>query len=110
LYEPAARVHHQPPVTRLSEYLAKMRHYGLGTSQYFLRWREGEPLARLFPRSAALRLLLLPALAAMGTGYLVVRNLPHRPEVVFLSPLIFVGQLWWHWGGFEAARWEGRPC
>jgi GT2 family glycosyltransferase len=110
LYEPAARVRHQPPVERLSQYLAKMRHYGLGTSQYFLRWREAEPLARLFPRHPALRLLLLPALAALGTGYLVVKNLPQRPDAVWLSPLIFAGQLWWHWGGFEATRRERRPC
>ena len=110
LYEPAARVCHQPPVERLSQYLGKMRHYGLGTSQYFLRWREAEPLARLFPRHPALRLLLLPVLAVMGTGYLVLRNLPHRPDALLLSPLIFVGQIWWHWGGFQATRRERRAC
>ncbi len=53
----------------------KMRHYGTGTSQYFRRWRDEEPLARLFPASPALRLLMLPALSAAGTAYLVARNL-----------------------------------
>jgi glycosyltransferase involved in cell wall biosynthesis len=103
-YEPKARVTHYPAIYRVSEYLAKMRHYGRGTSQYFLRWRDEEPLARLFPASPAARLLLLPALAAAGAAYLVARNLPQNPDAIPLSPLLFVGQLWWHWGGFEATR------
>jgi len=106
-YEPQARVTHYPAIHRVSEYLAKMRHYGTGTSQYFRRWREEEPLAALFPANPAGRLLLLPALAAAGTAYLVARNLPQNPDAVPLSPLLFVGQLWWHWGGYEAMR---RPC
>lgn len=107
-YEPRARVTHYPPIHRLGEYLGKMRHYGFGTSQYFLRWRDEEPLARVFPRNAAARLLLLPVLAAAGTAYLVARNLPQCPDAVPLSPLLFLGQLWWHWGGFEAMREERR--
>jgi GT2 family glycosyltransferase len=103
-YEPKARVTHYPAIYRVSEYLAKMRHYGTGTSQYFRRWRDEEPLASVFPASPAARLLLLPALAAAGTAYLVARNLPQNPDAVPLSPLLFVGQLWWHWGGFEAMR------
>jgi GT2 family glycosyltransferase len=103
-YEPQARVTHYPAIHRVSEYLAKMRHYGTGTSQYFLRWRDEEPLARLFPTSPAARLCMLPALAAAGTAYLVARNLPQNPDAIALSPLLFVGQLWWHWGGFEAMR------
>jgi hypothetical protein len=68
-------------------------------------------LAGLFPASPTARLLLLPALAAAGTAYLVARNLPQNPDAVPLSPLLFVGQLWWHWGGFEAMRHEqGKPC
>jgi glycosyltransferase involved in cell wall biosynthesis len=112
-YEPKARVTHYPAIYRVSEYLAKMRHYGTGTSQYFRRWRDEEPLARLFPASSAARLILLPALAAAGTAYLVARNLPQNPDAVPLSPLLFVGQLWWHWGGFETVRQERktpRPC
>jgi len=108
LFEPAARVHHYPPVRSFRNYLGKMRHYGFGTSQYFLRWRKEEPLARLFPVSPAARLALLPALAAAGAGYLVARNLPHRPDAILLSPLLLAGQLWWHWGGFEAMREERR--
>ncbi|MBZ5609813.1 MAG: glycosyltransferase family 2 protein [Acidobacteriia bacterium] len=107
-YEPRARVTHYAPIYHLSEYLRKMRHYGHGTSQYFTRWRDEEPLARLFPASPAARLALLPALAAAGTGYLVARNLPQCPDAVPLSPLLFCGQLWWHWGGFEAMREERR--
>ena len=106
-YEPKARVTHYPAIYRVREYLAKMRHYGTGTSQYFRRWQDEEPLARLFPTSPAARLLLLPALAAAGTVYLVVRNLPQNLDAVPLSPLLFIGQLWWHWGGFEAMR---QPC
>jgi mycofactocin glycosyltransferase len=110
-YEPKARVTHYPAIHRVSEYLAKMRHYGTGTSQYFRRWRDEEPLAGLFPASPSARLLLLPALAAAGTAYLVARNLPQNPDALALSPLLFVGQLWWHWGGFEAMRQERRqPC
>lgn len=103
-YEPAARVTHYSSVLRFSEYLARMRHYGFGTSQYFDRRRGEEPLARVFPRNPAARLLLLPVLAAAGTGYLVMRNLPRHPDAVALSPLLFAGQLWWHWGGFTAMR------
>jgi GT2 family glycosyltransferase len=108
-YEPEARVTHYPAIHRVSEYLAKMRHYGTGTSQYFRRWRDEEPLAALFPASPAARLILLPALAAAGTAYLVARNLPQCPDAIPLSPLLFAGQLWWHWGGFEAMRQESRP-
>jgi GT2 family glycosyltransferase len=107
-YEPRARVTHFAPIHHLSEYLAKMRHYGHGTSQYFVRWRREEPLARLFPVSPAARLVLLPALAAAGTAYLVARNLPQCLDAVPLSPLLFFGQMWWHWGGFEAMREERR--
>lgn len=111
LYEPKARVTHYAPIHRLGDYLGKMRHYGLGTSQYFRRWQEEEPLARVFPVGPTARLLLLPALAAAGTAYLVARNLPQCPDAVPLSPLLFVGQLWWHYGGFEAMREERRqPC
>jgi GT2 family glycosyltransferase len=105
-YEPKARVTHYPQIHTFSDYLGKMRHYGLGTSQYFLRWRAEEPLAHLFPSSPTARLLLLPALAAAGTAYLVKRNLPQCPDAIPLSPLLFAGQLWWHWGGFEAMRSE----
>lgn len=106
-YEPQARVTHYPAIHRLSDYLGKMRHYGTGTSQYFRRWRDEEPLASLFPTNPSARLLLLPALAAAGTVYLVARNLPQNPDAVPLSPLLFIGQLWWHFGGFEAVR---QPC
>jgi GT2 family glycosyltransferase len=107
VFEPAARVTHYPGTRRFSEFLSKMRHYGFGTSQYLLRWREEEPLARLFPRSAALRLILLPALAALGVVYLVARNLPQCPDAILASPLLFAGQFWWHWGGYQAMRREG---
>jgi GT2 family glycosyltransferase len=106
-YEPRARVTHYPEIHRISDYLTKMRHYGTGTSQYFRRWRNEEPLARLFPASPVLRLLLLPALSAAGTAYLVARNLPQCPDALPLSPLLFVGQVWWQWGGWEAMR---QPC
>jgi GT2 family glycosyltransferase len=109
-YEPQARVTHYPAIHGLSDYLGKMRHYGNGTSQYFRRWRDEEPLARLFPANPALRLLMLPALSAAGTAYLVARNLPRCPDAVPLSPLLFVGQICWHWGGFEAMRMEKRAC
>ena len=102
-FEPAARVTHYSSVERAGEYFSRMRHYGYGTSQYFAL-RPDEPLARLFPKSAAARLLLLPGLAAAGTGYLVLRNLPHCPDAVLLSPLLFAGQLSWHWGGWQAMR------
>ena len=105
-FEPQARVTHHSSVRRTPQYLRKMRHYGKGTSQYFAHDRE-ELLARVFPRGAVARLLLLPFLAVAGTGYLVARNLPHNPDALWLSPLLFVGQLWWHWGGFEAMR---RPA
>jgi GT2 family glycosyltransferase len=106
-YEPKARVTHYPAIHRLSEYLGKMRHYGTGTSQYFRRWSDEEPLARLFPTTPALRLLMLPALSVAGTAYLVARNLPQCPDALPLSPLLFIGQVWWQWGGFEAMR---NPC
>ena len=106
-YQPQARVTHYPAIFRISDYLGKMRHYGTGTSQYFRRWREEEPIARLFPASPSARLLLLPALAAAGTAYLVARNLPQCPDALPLSPLLFVGQVWWQWGGYEAMR---KPC
>ena len=114
-YEPKARVTHYPGIHGLSDYLGKMRHYGTGTSQYFRRWRDDEPLARLFPASPSARLLLLPALAVAGTAYLVARNLPQCPDALPLSPLLFMGQVWWQWGGFEAMRLERRreqpqPC
>lgn len=102
-FEPAARVTHWSSVERPKEYFSRMRHYGYGTSQYFAM-RQEEPLARLFPKSAAARLALLPALAAAGTGYLVLRNLPHGPDAIPLSPLLFAGQLAWHWGGWQAMR------
>jgi GT2 family glycosyltransferase len=101
-YEPKARVTHYPAIYRLADYLGKMRHYGTGTSQYFRRWHAEEPLARLFPTSPSARLLCLPALAVAGTAYLVARNLPQCPDALPLSPLLFVGQLWWQWGGYEA--------
>jgi GT2 family glycosyltransferase len=113
-YEPRALVVHYPLIHTLTEYLAKMRHYGAGTSEYFRIAGRDEPLAELFPASPAARLLLLPALAAAGTGYLVARNLPQNIDAISLSPLLFVGQLWWHWGGFLAMRQERRteppPC
>lgn len=109
-YEPKARVTHYPAIHRLSDYLGKMRHYGTGTSQYFRRWSKEEPIARFFPASPSARLLLLPALAAAGAAYLVARNLPQNPDAVPLSPLLFVGQVWWQWGGFEAMRQERRAC
>ncbi len=102
-FEPRARVTHYSGVFRMRDYLARMRHYGFGTSQYFAQ-RPEEPLARAFPRSPAARLLLLPLLAAAGTGYLVLRNLPQHWDAIPLSPLLFLGQLWWHWGGFQAMR------
>ena len=105
-FEPKARVTHYPAIRGFWDYLGKMRHYGTGTSQYFLRWRDEEPLARWFPSSPGLRLLMVPALAAAGTGYLVARNLPQNPDALPLSPLLFAGQLWWHWGGFEATGFE----
>lgn len=103
-YEPRARVTHYAAIRGFSDYLGKMRHYGAGTSQYFRRWRDEEPLARLFPVNPALRLLMLPGLAAAGAGYLVARNLPQNPDALPLSPLLFIGQLYWHWGGYEAMR------
>jgi len=102
-FEPSARVTHYSSVYRPADYFARMRHYGYGTSQYFAL-RPDEPLARMFPKSAAARLALLPFLAAAGTGYLVMRNLPHGPDAIPLSPLLFAGQLAWHWGGWQAMR------
>ena len=103
LYEPRARVTHYSSVDRWRLYLSKMRHYGFGTSQYFARHPD-EGLARFFPAHPLARLALLPILAGAGTGYLVFRNLPHGADAVPLSPLLFLGQLWWQWGGFEAMR------
>jgi GT2 family glycosyltransferase len=106
-FEPRAQVTHYSSVFSMQDYLGRMRHYGFGTSQYFVQIRAGHGpalLARLFPRSPAARLLLLPLLAAAGTGYLVLRNLPQHWDAIPLSPLLFLGQLWWHWGGFEAMR------
>jgi len=103
LFEPHARVTHYSSVTRFADYLARMRHYGFGTSQYFAQ-RPSEPLARYFPTSPAARLALLPALAAAGAAYLVRRNLPHHPDAIPLSPLLYAGQLSWHWGGYQAMR------
>ena len=102
-FEPAAQVTHFSSVYRPSDYFARMRHYGFGTSQYFAQ-RPEEPLARMFPKSAIARLALLPFLAAAGTGYLVLRNLPHCPDAILLSPLLFAGQFAWHWGGWQAMR------
>ena len=104
LYEPRARVTHYSGVTTLCQYLARLRHYGHGTSQYFDRMSAEEPLARLFPRHPAVRLPLIPLLAAAGAGYLVIRNLPQSPDAVVLIPGLFLGQLWWQWGGLEAVR------
>jgi GT2 family glycosyltransferase len=110
-YEPKARVTHYPAIHRLSDYLGKMRHYGTGTSQYFRLSRSDEPLAGVFPASPVARLLLLPVLAAAGTAYLVARNFPQNLDAILLSPLLFIGQVWWQWGGFEAMRMEHhRPC
>ena len=97
-FEPAARVTHYSSVDRAADYFARMRHYGYGTSQYFAM-RPEEPLARMFPKSAAARLALLPFLATAGTGYLVLRNLPQCPDAIPLSPLLLAGQVAWHWGG-----------
>jgi hypothetical protein len=33
-----------------------------------------------------------------------MRNLPHGPDAIALSPLLFAGQLAWHWGGWQAMR------
>ncbi len=110
LYEPAACVEHQPPVTTLPGYARRMVRYGLGTSQYFLRHRREEKLAKMFPASPWLRLMLAPVLAVLGTGYLVWRNWPRRPDALPLSPLLLVGQLYWHWGGYLAAREERTKC
>jgi GT2 family glycosyltransferase len=107
-FEPSARVTHYSSVFEFHDYFARMRHYGFGTSQYFAQ-RPEEPLARLFPKSAFARLALLPFLASAGTGYLVLRNLPHHPDAVVLSPLLLAGQWAWHWGGWQAMRRLFRP-
>jgi GT2 family glycosyltransferase len=106
-FEPAARVTHYSSVYRAADYFARMRHYGFGTSQYFAQ-RPDEPLARIFPKSPAARLALLPFLAAAGAGYLVLRNLPHCLDAIPLSPLLFAGQLSWHWGGWRAMQGYNR--
>jgi len=104
LFEPGALVHHQPPIERLADYWTRMVRYGRGTSEYFLLHRDSEPLAPLFPASPVMRLLLLPALAALGSGYLVWKNLPREPAAIWLSPLLFTGQICWQWGGYLATR------
>lgn len=109
LYEPGALVHHQPPIHHLGDYLRRMTRYGRGTSEYFLLHRERERLAKIFPASPALRLLLLPALAALGSAYLVAKNWPREPAALWLSPLLCCGQLAWQWGGFQAVRTRLRP-
>ncbi|MCD6400085.1 glycosyltransferase [candidate division WOR-3 bacterium] len=68
LYEPAARVHHRPPIAALGDYWRRMVRYGRGTSEYFLLHRDSERIARLFPASPVARLLMLPLLAAAGRG------------------------------------------
>jgi GT2 family glycosyltransferase len=102
-FEPSARVTHYSSVFEFADYFARMRHYGFGTSQYFAQ-RPEEPLARLFPKSAAARLMLLPFLASAGTGYLILRNLPHHPDAIPLFPFLLAGQWAWHWGGWQAMR------
>ncbi len=93
----------------LSDYLGKVRHYGTGTSQYFRRWSEEEPM-----RACSLSSRAAPASAARafaaGTAYLVARNLPQCPDALPLSPLLFVGQVWWQWGGYEAMKMEQQAC
>jgi len=67
-----------------------------GHFQYFLRHPAEERLAgscrrrRNAPAPVAV-------LAVLGTGYLVLKNWPRRPDAVPLIPLIFLGQLCWHW-------------
>lgn len=110
LYAPAARVEHQAPIHSFSSYFQKMRRYGLGTAQYFLKYRREEPLARIFPRAPQLRLLLLPVYAVLGTAYLVMRNLRHRPDALLFSPLLLLGQFFWHWGSYQAVRQPSSSC
>ena len=50
----------------VSDYLGKMRHYGTGTSQYFRRWREEEPLAARVSRQSH---RALAAAARPGRGW-----------------------------------------
>ncbi len=107
LYAPEARVAHLPPIYDLRDYFRRMVRYGRGTSQYFLRHRDTEPLARLFPASPTLRLFLLPVLAALGAAYLVRKNWPCEPAAAWLSPLLLCGQFCWQWGGYLAAREAG---
>ena len=50
--------------------------------------RRRTPRALCSPASPALRLLLLPALAAAGTAYLVARNLPQCPDAAAAQPVV----------------------
>lgn len=110
LYAPQARVEHEAPIRSFSNYFQKMEHYGLGTAQYFLKYRREEPLARIFPQAPQWRLLLLPVYAVLGTAYLVMKNLRHRPDALLFSPLLLLGQFFWHWGSYQAARQASRSC
>lgn len=109
-YLPEACVEHEPPIHTFRDYLVKMEHYGYGTAQYFLKHRNDERLARLFPPRPGWRLLLLPVYALLGTAYLVLKNLPYRPDAALLSPLLLFGQFSWHLGSYRAARQAVIPC
>jgi GT2 family glycosyltransferase len=102
-FEPRARVTHYAGVDSVAGYLRRMRHYGFGTSQFFVR-RPAESLARFFPRPPLARLLSLPFLAVAGTGYLILRNLQNGLDCLLLSPALCLGQVWWQWGGYQAMR------
>ena len=108
-YEPQARVTHYPSDDALSDYLgnAPLRNRNVAV---FPPLEPGRTHGARVPRRPALRLLLLPALSAAGTAYLVARNLPQCPDALPLSPLLFVGQVWWQWGGYEAMKMERRAC
>ena len=110
LFEPSATVRHQPPIKSFGDYTRRMVRYGKGTSQYFLRHPREEILSMLFPSQPMLRLAFWPLLAGLGTGYLAYRNWPRCPDALLLSPLIFVGQVCWHWGGYLATRQEKVHC
>ena len=102
-FEPKARVTHYAGVDTVKTFLRRMRHYGFGTSQFFAS-RPAESLARFFPRQPFIRLLSIPFLAVAGTGYLVLRNLQNGWDCVLLSPALWLGQLWWQWGGYRAMQ------